>query len=90
MIEFPPRIPIGLVHRAGRVEQQRVTRRGRAVQLIIPEGLIPSSIRETRPIADEVIDVVGLVDGHAGGRELMQNIGHLTGGIIGRSSLQPW
>ena len=90
MIEFPPRIPIGLVHRAGRVEQQRVTRRGEPVQLIVAEGLSASSVRETRAIADGVVDVVGLVDGHAGGRELMQNIGHLTGGIIGRSSLQPW
>ncbi len=67
-----------------------MTRRGRAVQLIIPEGLMTSSVRQTRAIADKVVDIVRLVDLGAGGRELMQNIGHLTGGIVGRSSLQPW
>jgi hypothetical protein len=49
-----------------------------------------SSVRQTRAIADKVVDIVRLVDLGAGGRELMQNIGHLTGGIVGRSSLQPW
>ena len=54
---------------------------GESVQLIIPERLIPSSIRETRPIADGVIDIVGFVDLGAGGRELMQDVRDLAGGI---------
>ena len=67
-----------------RGEQQWVTRRGRAVQLIVAEGLIPSAIRQTCPIADRVIDIIGFVDGHAGGREFMQDVRDLGGGIISR------
>lgn len=55
---------------------------GQAIQLIVPEGLMPSAIRQTRPIADGVIDIIGLVDLCAGGRQLMQDSGHLTGGIV--------
>ena len=57
---------------------------GGAIQLIIPEGLIPSSIRETHPVADGVIEVVGLAGQAADGRQLMQDIRHLAGGIISR------
>lgn len=34
------------------------------------------------PIADRVVDVVGLVDGHAGSREPMQDVRDLARGIV--------
>ena len=59
-----------------------MARAGESIQLIIPEGLIPSSIRQTRAITDRVIDVVGFVDLGTGGRELMQNVRDLAGCVI--------
>ncbi len=64
------------------IQQQGMAGAGESIQLIVPEGQIPSAIRQTRAIADRVIDVVGFVHLGAGGRELMQDIGHLTGGIV--------
>ena len=50
-----------------------------SIHLIIPEGLISSAIRQAGAIADRVIDVVGLVHGRTGGRELVQDVAHLAG-----------
>lgn len=60
---------------------------GEPVQLIVAEALWASSIRQTRPIAHGVIDVVGLVDRAAGCRQLMQDIRHLARRIVGIYSI---
>ena len=44
---------------------------GESVQLVIPEGLRPSAIRQTGLIDQRIVDVVGLVDLAAVGRKLM-------------------
>ena len=75
-------VPHRIIGKGLRVKQQGMAGAGESIQLIVAERLIPSAVRQTRPIADRVIDVVGLIDGHTGGRELMQDIGHLTGGIV--------
>ena len=59
-----------------------MARRSQAIQIVIAEGLRSSSVCETRPIADSVIEIVGLIDLGAGGRQLMQNVRHLRHGII--------
>ena len=59
-----------------------MTRAGESIQLVVAESLIPSSIRQTRPIADRVVDVVGFVDLRAGGRELVQDLGDPRRGIM--------
>jgi hypothetical protein len=58
-----------------------MARTGESIELIVAEGLWASSIPETRPIPDGVIDILCLVDLGAGGSELMQDIGRLRGGI---------
>jgi hypothetical protein len=75
-------VPHRIIGKGLWVEQQGMAGTGESIQLIVAEGLIPSAIRHASAIADRVIDVVGLVDGHVGRRELMQDIGHLTGGIV--------
>ena len=63
---------------------------GEAIQLLIPEGLIPSTIRKARAIADRVIDIVGFVDKPAQHGELMAAKPHrsyrLSGSRSARSS----
>ncbi len=44
--------------------------------------LAPSSISETGPIADRVVDIVRFVDGRTRGGELMEDIRDLRRGII--------
>jgi len=61
------------------VQQQGMAGAGESIHLIIPEGLISSAIRQAGAIADRVIDVVGLVHGRTGGRELVQDVAHLAG-----------
>jgi len=41
-----------------------------------------TSVGECGPIANGVVDILGLIDGRTGGRELMQDLRHLTGGIM--------
>lgn len=60
-----------------------MARNDQPIQLIIAKRLRPSAVRQTRSIADWVVDIVGLVDLAAGRGELMQDAGDLTGGIIG-------
>jgi hypothetical protein len=52
------------------------------IQLIIPERLDASSVRETRSVADRVVDIGRLVDRRAGRGELMQDVGDLKRGIM--------
>ena len=56
---------------------------GQPIQLVIAKRLRAPSIRQTGPIADGIIDIVGPVDLAAGGRELMANCGLPIGGIVG-------
>ena len=49
-----------------------MARTGESIELIVAEGLWASSIPETRPIPDGVIDILCLVDLGARGSELMQ------------------
>lgn len=59
-----------------------MARVGEPIELIIAETLWPTPIRQTGPVADGVVAIIGLVDLAAGGGELMQDIRHLTGGIV--------
>ena len=56
---------------------------GQPIQLVIAKRLRSPSIRQTGPITDGIIDIVGPVDLAAGGRELMANCGLPIGGIVG-------
>ena len=51
-----------------------MARNGQPIQLIIAKGLRSPSIRQTGPVTDGIIDIVGPVDLAAGGRELMQDV----------------
>ncbi len=62
--------------------RQRVTRAGQPIEWIIAEALRASSVRQAGPIPHRVIDVVRLIDLAAGGRELVEDIRDLTGGIV--------
>ncbi len=66
-----------------------MARNGQPIQLIIAKGLRPSAVPQTRPIAHRVVDVIGFVDLAAGGRELMQDAGHLTRRVISVGGLNP-
>ena len=54
-----------------RNQKERMAGTGESVQLVIPEGLRPSAIRQTGLIDQRIVDVVGLVDLAAVGRKLM-------------------
>lgn len=64
------------------IEQQRMARAGQPIQLIVAEGLRATSVSECGPIADGVVDVLGLIDRRGARRQLVQDVGHLTGGIV--------
>lgn len=65
-----------------RIEQQGMAGSRQPIQLIIPERLDASSVRETRSVADRVVDIGRLVDRRAGRGELMQDVGDLKRGIM--------
>ena len=71
------------------IQQQRMARTGEAIQLVIAKRLRASAVRQTGPIAHRVVDVVGLVDLRTGGRELMQDVRHLTRRIVSIGGLDP-
>ena len=55
---------------------------GQAVEIVIAERLTASPIRQTGSASHWVVGVGGLVDLGRGGRELMEDLGDLTGGIV--------
>ncbi len=62
-----------IIRKGLRIEQQRMAGSSHPIQLIVAEVLRAASICQTRPIPHAVVDIVRLVDGGAGGRELMQD-----------------
>jgi len=63
-----------------------MARNSQTIQSIVVERLDASSVRETRWIADGVVDVGSLVDLAVRRRQLVQDLGYLRGRIVGRSS----
>ncbi len=59
-----------------------MARAGESIELIIPKRLASSPIRQTRPIADGVVGIRGLVDRGTRRRQLMEDLGDLTGRIV--------
>ena len=59
-----------------------MARNDQPIQLIIAKRLRPSAIRQTRSIADWIIDIVGLVDLSRIRGQLMQDAGELRSGIV--------
>lgn len=57
--------------------------RGEPIQVVVAEIPDPAPIGQTRAIANAVIEIVRFIDLRTRRRELMQDIGHLRGGIIG-------
>lgn len=49
-------------------------RRGEPIERIIPKRLIASSVRETGPVADVVVDVIGLINLRTTRRQLVEDI----------------
>jgi len=70
-------VPHRIIGKGLRVQQQGMARAGEAIQLIVGEGLIPSAIRETRPIPHTVIEIIRLIDLRSTGRQLVQDLGDL-------------
>ncbi len=66
-----------------------MTRTRQPIQSVVPKRLGSSFICQTRAIPHAVVEVVGFVDLRAGGRELMEDIGHLRSGIVGVRRLRP-
>lgn len=58
------------------------------IHIVVAKRLIASSVRQTRPVAHGVIEVVGLIDLCRSGGELMENIRHLTRGIVAEASCE--
>ena len=75
-------VPHRIVGKRLRGSQQWVTGRRQPIERIVPEALRASSVRQTRPIPHRVVGIGGLVDLRRGGRELVEDLGDLTGGII--------
>lgn len=66
-----------------RRREQGVRGRSQPIQLIVSKRLRASSIGETRPIPHRVVGIGGLVNLCRTRHDLVQNVGHLTRGIIG-------
>ena len=71
-----------IVGKTLRCAKQRMAGVRQPIQLIVSEGLWPSSIGQSGPIPDVVIDIVGLIDLRGTGRELVEDVRDLIRGII--------
>ena len=69
--------------REGLIEGQRMRGRGNPIQCIVAEILHATAVRQARPIADSVIDIVCFVDLRTGRDDLVQEVGDLARRIVG-------
>lgn len=76
-------IPHRVIREGLRRGEQGMGGRRQPIQPIIPKRLRSSPIRQARAIADIVVDIVRLVDLRAGRDDLVQDVGHLRGRIVG-------
>ncbi len=78
-----------IVGKALRSSEQGMRGGGQAVEIVVAEGLRASLVRERHSVPHAVIEVVGLINLTARGRNLMQDVGDLRGGIIAVGGADP-
>jgi hypothetical protein len=57
-------------------------RGGQPIEVVVAEVLDATAIGQALPTPDAIVGVGRLVDGRAGGAQLVENVRHLTRGII--------